>query len=391
MLVFENPGEIDPRLITTLGVNVKEGDSPIGYFGTGLKYAIAISLRLGAQVEIFSGEQRFTFTTQREAIRGKDFDFIYMNGGRLGFTTELGKTWKPWMALREFYCNALDEGGSGQDALHAPQPKAAHTLIIVRGGDFATVWATRQEWMLLTKPRFSLETLAIHSGSSTTAYYNGIAVFKSLRQRFLHTYNIQTSLQLSEDRTAANYDIGRKICLALSTECQDKELLKSVLLATQDYVEHTFDWQWFQTPSECFLGVVRELRATRRALLNKSALTLCEPYLEEDSYNSVSLTIVEQKMLDRAKAFLAIAGFNITEDIIFAESLGSQAVMGLAKDGKIFIAKACFGKGTKYLASTLLEEHLHITQSLSDCSRALQDWLFDKVVSLMEELRGEPL
>lgn len=41
MLTFHNPGELDPRLITTFGVSIKESTNPIGYFGTGLKYALA--------------------------------------------------------------------------------------------------------------------------------------------------------------------------------------------------------------------------------------------------------------------------------------------------------------------------------------------------------------
>ena len=39
MIVFENAGEIDPRLFALIGVNVKESENAIGFFGTGLKYA----------------------------------------------------------------------------------------------------------------------------------------------------------------------------------------------------------------------------------------------------------------------------------------------------------------------------------------------------------------
>jgi hypothetical protein len=39
-IVFENEGLIDLRSIKTFDVSVKENDSPIGFFGTGLKYTI---------------------------------------------------------------------------------------------------------------------------------------------------------------------------------------------------------------------------------------------------------------------------------------------------------------------------------------------------------------
>src|ERR1700733_12022356 len=50
MIVFENYGEIEIDAITTFGVSVKEGPNPIGFFGTGLKYAVAVLLRHGCKV-----------------------------------------------------------------------------------------------------------------------------------------------------------------------------------------------------------------------------------------------------------------------------------------------------------------------------------------------------
>src|SRR5262245_54522643 len=43
-LVFSNPGILDINLVKLLGVSVQESDSAIGFFGTGLKYAIASTL-----------------------------------------------------------------------------------------------------------------------------------------------------------------------------------------------------------------------------------------------------------------------------------------------------------------------------------------------------------
>jgi hypothetical protein len=40
MLFFCTPGLIDLEAVFTFGVHAKETENPIGYFGTGLKYAI---------------------------------------------------------------------------------------------------------------------------------------------------------------------------------------------------------------------------------------------------------------------------------------------------------------------------------------------------------------
>src|SRR3990172_10357377 len=112
---FKNSGKIDPRCITIIGVSVKETENPIGYFGTGLKYAIAIILREGGQITIWRGLERFDFNTVNIEIRGESMKLIHMNGRELGFTTALGKHWKVWQAMREIYCNTVDENGISKE------------------------------------------------------------------------------------------------------------------------------------------------------------------------------------------------------------------------------------------------------------------------------------
>lgn len=142
MIVFENAGEIDIDAITTFGVSVKVGENPIGFFGTGLKYAIAVLLRTDHKVSIWSGDRQLRFTTERREVRMKPFDFVLMREGDrltpMGFTTELGKTWKPWMAYRELYCNARDEGGSVYSVANpnaATDPRRGQTQIRVEGAE----------------------------------------------------------------------------------------------------------------------------------------------------------------------------------------------------------------------------------------------------------------
>ena len=127
MIVFENPGEIDVASISTFGVSVKESDNPIGFFGTGLKYAIAILLRNNHKVTIHSGVDTHAFDTENVTVRGRSFDFVRLttNEGqpeRIGFTTEVGKTWEIWMAYRELFCNARDENGDAFLAREMPEP-----------------------------------------------------------------------------------------------------------------------------------------------------------------------------------------------------------------------------------------------------------------------------
>ena len=106
------------------------------------------------------------------------------------------------------------------------------------------------------------------------------------------------------------------------------------------------------------------------------------------------LTAVEAEMLRRAREFVISLGYADLDlyplDVV--ESLGGgDGFRGLARDGRIYVAKRCFLVGTKYLAATILEEYLHLKFGFVDESRPFQEYLFDKVVSLGEQLKGEPL
>jgi len=54
-IAFQNDGELDLRLMATFGCSVKETNNPIGFFGTGLKYALAVLLRTGHKVTVHLG------------------------------------------------------------------------------------------------------------------------------------------------------------------------------------------------------------------------------------------------------------------------------------------------------------------------------------------------
>jgi hypothetical protein len=156
-VIFENDGEIDAAAIRTFGVSVKQGDNPIGFFGTGLKYALAILLRTGHSVAIQSGLEKHRFALKDVTIRGETFQVVTMNRRELGFTTQVGKTWELWMAYRELYCNCKDEGGSVFIADQPRKPVSGKTRIIVGGDDFLAEHDRRSTFILLGEPMLKLD------------------------------------------------------------------------------------------------------------------------------------------------------------------------------------------------------------------------------------------
>ena len=90
-IYFGNQGAMDLDVIRVMGVSVKVKDNPIGFFGTGLKFAICTLLRSGHKVKlIINGVEVYEFSVEDVTIRGETFQRIKMNDELLPFTTELG-------------------------------------------------------------------------------------------------------------------------------------------------------------------------------------------------------------------------------------------------------------------------------------------------------------
>lgn len=404
VLCFANPGELDPRLITTFGANVKPAsDSPIGYFGTGMKYAIAVALRLGDQVEIQAGEDRYSFRTEPTTIRGKEFQMIRMHkwpiGARgwnpsveLGFTLDLGRNWEAWMAYREFWCNAKDEGGE-EDLItgEAPAPEAGITRVLIRGEALLAAHGRRHEFLLEGTPLQVFDGVELHQGPSEAVFYRGVKVL-SLRHMALYAYNITAALTLTEDRTASRWDVESRLARALS-QVPRTDIAHRLVTAKPETFEGEMDYQWSGLkPSSQFLEAARKEVRERPGDLNRTILGLVQD-LDRGTTKpqEVELSVVEQQQLVRALRFAERRGLGEPSmEIRVADSLGT-GTLGALWDGEIWIAREAFAQGTKRLAGTIIEEWVHKRHGHRDCSRELQNWLLDKLVGLGEELDGEPL
>lgn len=257
MISFSNKGLIDPRGITTFGVSVKEGDDPIGYFGTGLKYAIAVALRNGCKVTLYSGNTKFKFKVKKRKMRGQPIDVIFMGDIELPFTTALGKGWDLWMAYREFAANAMDEEEWRIDQPEEPLFKTGYTVFQVEGEAFDKLYDEHPTIFLQSAARYKFKHIEMHDGPDVGEwlYYRGMRVYK-LPKRAMYNYNILGKMELTEDRTLSSiYDVYHHFAKDILT-CENAGLIRQMMEANQNWWESTIDYDWGSvTPGECFLKV----------------------------------------------------------------------------------------------------------------------------------------
>lgn len=408
MIVFQNKGAIDIRAIKTFGVNSKDNqDSAIGYFGTGLKYAIAILLRAGATVSILTGGQMYRFSCKRTKIRHDEFDIVYMDDTELGFTTDLGKEWEIWMAFREIYSNMLDEGGEATAVTFLPDPDPEQTYVIVdRCVEFEKCYKDKHLYFI-DKDHYDpvhvdkdVDFLEKEPGRSKGhIFFKGVRVMQT-RVDALYDYQYHTGLTLTEDRTVKDgWDTAYHLAGAI-TRLRDKVLIKKFIMADPNNHEALINLTYNSSGvTEEFLDTVQECRTRYKDIgVNLSAIKLLKSKRVANDplpKHSIPLNTIHQAQLDKAITFckdileLDLDSFKL----IVCKDLGKQGLYGRADmdQGIMYISKLCFDEGTKRVATALLEEYTHCAHEVED-ETPQQKWIYlNQILSLGEKIQGEPL
>lgn len=383
MIHFITPTTLDLRCITTFGVNVKLTDSAIGYFGTGLKYAIAVLLREGAKVTMQTGGKSYEFTTKVDQIRGKDFSLCYMNDIALPFTLELGKDWTLENAYRELYSNTKDEGGSVYDNPPANQWDKDDTIISVDLEAFTEVHERRSDF-ILEEPKHTLFASAVGEilpFPNQQVFYRGIAAFK-LSRASAFTYNILDRVALTENRTMYSWEVETAVAKLLAT-CSSAKILRSALLDESKY-EHGISFDYVST-DKTFMETVGELAKTNGAALNASAAkTYFRSATGPIAYDKAEATFEQaNKVYDAVKKCNARGIHVDTYEIVLSPYLGEN-VLARAYQGKIWLTPACFAT-EELLLHALLEEYIHLRYGVADMTRQMQNAIFTVLVHVVQD------
>ncbi len=393
-VIFQNSGLIDIRGITTFGVCAKESNSPIGYFGTGLKYAIAILLREGQKITVYRGKEKHVMTVKSSIMRGTKFDFCYRNKIRLPFTTELGKNWNLWQAYRELHANTLDEHDCY--ITDNPQIKLRRllnrniTTIIVEGDLFHKIYNDRASIFLETEPIHTFKELEVHSGDGEWIYYKGIRVLKPICPAMFN-YNITIPLTLTEDRTAQDTFKVDWIIARTIAECDIQSFIRTVLEANEERYESHIDYDWsFIEPGEIFNKTIERYRHSGYNYYNTSARSLYDKKVKE-----IKLPIEFKKLskelqdkLNEAIEFwnTACGIFKLTTiRIIPTRDLRVDQLCTTCNDNNIYVSEQLLNKSIHEIVCELYYAYTEIKFPQRENRTKL---IIDQIVSLIEEFNN---
>lgn len=407
MIIFENAGLIDMGAVTTMGACVKEGRNPIGFFGTGLKYAIAVCLRHECSVTLYRGTGRvYKFSAVEKKIRGKKFDVVHMNGKPLGYTTELGKHWQLWMAFRELWCNAVDEGGLAVDTT-GPNTKEVmarphKTKIVVEGKEFDWAYQDRNQFIIERDraPWVELRGVQVFKEPSKYLFYRGIRAYELTRPS-MFTYNIVDHQELTEDRTLRWYFSAENKVRNAIMDSPHTELIEAILLAPKEDWEAKFDFKDEfdqQHPSREFVGTAVRLNSERGRYANLSAVNIAREHMrremkEEDTYR---LEGVQGAVFEKAKSFCFKLGYDMDKiRVIVVDALDGHKLSQVLDD-KLFISTEAVAEGTRAVVREMIVGHIMLDMLSTkdrdeEVETSVANYLLQRVITLGEKLAGEPL
>ncbi len=269
-VIHRTPTVLDTTALTVFGAHSKPNSaSPIGYFGTGLKYAMAVLVRHGIDVHMVIDGVDFKITQKKKEFRDTELPMLRMDKRKginwrsidLPFTTTLGKNWELWQAFRELHSNTLDEGGRTYEESYAFESGRGYkeTIIWVDDPRYTEIYKARDTIFLPEvhnerQPIDSTVKLQIFDRPSTSLYYRGMRVYdfgknhEGKQIRSSRTYNLCDYVELTEDRTIKHpWLVKVKLAeLVIGLHDLSEQNAMSIVADSQkdDMFEAQMDWEY---------------------------------------------------------------------------------------------------------------------------------------------------
>lgn len=415
---IENEGEIDVNALLLLGATSKRGDaSMIGYFGSGLKYAIAVLLKNNIEFKIFSGEKEIKVTTTREGFRGQEFDVIKVNNRKTSLTTDMGPDWKAWFAVREIYCNAIDEGSHKMGISDSPQGEAGKTVFYIKFNSALSELFSNWNRYFSDKREDMIQNISEHgtrvfsgNGSEFIVYRKGVQCLQDRRKSLFH-YDLDW-VSINESRVLAdswrfNRLLAERLAIGASVE-----VIREIFDNYTGTVEGDLEWSavyrfndnWLKALNgrKIIIDSVAGYFLEEMAEDRKGVITLSKGMAEslksyfgnrvhvmgltdrEKGGVKLKMTVDQAQDCKFALDFLKKAGIKVSLPVSVFE-FENQKVLGQLKDGEILLSPKIFEQGRRSVVITILEEWAHKDSTYGDESRGLQNYLFNKWLHLLEE------
>lgn len=417
-LKISNHTEIDENAFKLIGACTKrDDDSKIGYFGSGLKYALAVLLRENIAFRVFSGKKEIKMTVNSEVFRGQAFNIISVCGKETSLTTSMGVDWKPWQAVREIFCNALDEAHPSREIVDTVKPEKGITAFYIptENSEIQFIVDNWDKYFAHDRRPLVGDCCKIYSPICDTVniYRKGIRCWDE-SYASLYDYDFDT-IRITESRSVEyTFEIWEGMAKLwgkyATTQMIDALLaLGKTRKSDATYAEDRIDWgyahfsdlwrEYFAgqilVPSN-FAGWFPDITSKSNAVIVPDKLLrmlkkqfkddIATAMEEMDAYGEYCTTKYNERqafLLKECMQFFDEVKLNIPYDIKLG-MFKNKDILGSAQKGCIILSAKVFDMGKKQIVSTIMEECAHLESEQPDKSRGFQNYLINQIITMLE-------
>ncbi len=415
---FENKGVVDVNAFKLLGASSKETDNTkIGFWGSGLKYAVAVLLRNSIKIKIFSGVNEIKIGTKKVTMRDEEFDVITVNKKETSITTRAGKDWHLWFAIREIYANAIDEGEYTKTVTNTPCGQDNTTRIYVEfTKEIKDIFDAWQKYFNDTrKPLFTIDQDKVYKRLETQGkgiiYRRGFAVGQyadTLYDYDLNGVDINESRVIASDWSAKYYLLNTlKKHATLDMVYMFYKNPKCFEISMLDYtLGGRLNDNWLEAVNNRVV-IPNETSGFYTEFLSKPHIILPTSFCKELKntfgdrvnvkgfngdgekldYKEIALTDPLHKVkLEKAISLISKYGMSFDGIIIKFVHFYDEDTFGqaLPKENTILLSEKTFTYGFDLLTKCLIEEYCHIKSGAGDFTRKFQDYIFSLMYEIIE-------
>lgn len=416
---IKNNGEIEVEALTLIGASTKSGDkSKIGQFGSGNKYALAYFIRNNYPVTITSGDKTIDITTEEQEFRGDSFHVLSVGGIKTSITTQMGKDWEYWQAMREIYCNAIDEGGYSIDFVQDIEPIEGETHFYIEAKESAFDFMKNFDNYFATKKKVLFECeygrILERSGETANIYRRGIRCFTTNKDA-IFDYDFK-EITIDENRLVRYWwEVESKIW-KLIYKCDNEEVIMDILHKVGDptFLEGNVSeysnvgaHDISDTFKEClnkvklaptgFAGMLKPDEKQQHLLIPTKIFTAVRSNIDtknvgsafkvstsNELYREIESTSLQDATIAEASNFLEECEFEMDYPIVLG-LFDNKEILGLADEGKVILSEVCLEKGVNEVVNTIIEEYIHLKYGVVDESRGFQTAIITEFISYMKK------
>jgi hypothetical protein len=419
---IKNRGLIEPQALHLVGASTKRNDSSkIGMFGSGNKYALAYFLRNKYELKIFSGINEIKIETKKEYFREMEWDIIYINGEKTSITTEMGKDWQFWQAIREIYCNAMDEGDFSMDFVQNISPVEGETHFYIDTKKDVTEFVNNFDNYFSTNKKILFECpsgrILEKSGTTANIYRKGVRCFNT-NKTSIFDYDF-TDITIDENRLIRYFWESEEKMWNLIYQCTNKEVIMSILhnCADRNNIEGCLsDISTINASNaskefkECLkeinmapsgmAGMLKPDEVNNHIIVPTKVFNSVRAYIPEENvgdkfkvtrkgamFREIEISPLYKATLDQAMYFFSECSMNIDFPISIA-IFDNKEVLGAAHEGQIILSDICLEKGVNEVVNTIVEEFIHLKYKVADETRDFQTSIITEFISYMKKINS---